>query len=626
MADFYDPTSDIQTEWETTGGNHYGEIDDGIRNPNEPTLADYVRTKGNGDVDEWGFPTVSGSPVEIGVWLYVETGSNATIQASLQQNGTERASLTVPVNTPQGWVHCVWESPSGDLSTLTIEATMIKSGGGAGTYAYVYAAYLRAGPSLDKQVGASGDDGRRYTGSWGFSVTETGSYVGYYTATQVLNAHLFARWVGVTFGGTVDVSYIECYGVPGGAVGAPELKVYGVDEDNPAAPTSAAEFDADPLTTAAVDWDGSWTENAWNQSPSLNGPLQELADAYSPSNEAVMVQIKNDKGIAADHFNQGYQWDHTGNLYGPKLHVEYTEAGGEFPYSGNIPLAALPSYLSALEKAYDGQLPLSALPSYLSSLHRIYAGDIPLEALPSYLSSLHRLYDGQVAVVVTPSATYSLEALTEYVYSGQIPVGLLCSYLSALEKGYGGQIPLTALPSYASILDRVYAGDLPLEAVPSCLASLEKGYDGQIPLGLLPAYLSSAEKGYSGVVPIEALPGYTSALEKGYEGVLLLGLSPSYVSILDRLYAGQIGIIVVPSCISSLEEALYYAYSGLVSAILVPSYTSSAEKGYNGQVAIAFLLSSPFFFRIGLKVMELESAIYQSVELDSKIRYRVGHT
>jgi len=151
MADFYDPTSDIQTGWDTTGSNHYTEIDDAIRNPSQPTLADYVRTNSPNAIDEWGFPTVSGSPVEICGWLYVETGSNATIQVSLQQDGVERASATVPINTPQGWVHCAWLNPSGDLSTLTIKATMVKSGGGAGTYAYIYAAYLRAGPNLESR-------------------------------------------------------------------------------------------------------------------------------------------------------------------------------------------------------------------------------------------------------------------------------------------------------------------------------------------------------------------------------------------------------------------------------------------------------------------------------------------
>jgi len=323
MPDFYDPTSDVLTGWETTGGNHYGEIDDGIRYPNQPTLADYVRTNSNGAIDEWGFPTVTGSPPTIDAWLYVETGSNATIQVSLQQGGVERASRTVPVNTTKRWVSLDWHSPSGDLSTLTIEATMVKSGGGAGTYAYVYAAYLNTF-NLDKQTAASGDDGTWRTGDV-FATGDTTSIIGYVSAVPWI-FHYFARWIGVTYEGTVNVSYIECY-QDVAPTGTAELKVYGVDEDNPDAPTSAAEFVADPLTTANVTWDGAWTEGAWNQSGSLNTIFQELVDTYTIDNEAVMAQIKNDQEVS-NSYNRTRNWDFAGNLHGPKLHIEYTPAGG----------------------------------------------------------------------------------------------------------------------------------------------------------------------------------------------------------------------------------------------------------------------------------------------------------
>jgi len=321
MADFYDPTSDVQTEWDTTGGNHYGEIDDATRNPGQPGLADYVSTNSNGDIDEWGFPAVTGSPPEICAWLYVETGSNATIEVSFQQGGVERASLTVPVSTGKGWVHCVWLNPTGDLSTLTIEVTQVKSGGGAGTYAYVYAAYLRAGPNLDKQVGASGDDGS----VWGGTLYVTEAYLHHgFDLDYSGSVHSFYRWLGVTIEGTIDTSYIEVYGYQTDADVL--LKVSGVDEDNPAAPTSAAEFGADPLTTADIDWDGVWTLNDWGQSPSLNTIFQELVDSYTISNDAVMVQVKDDSTPFGYNLNSCRSWDYTGNAHGPKLHIEYTEA------------------------------------------------------------------------------------------------------------------------------------------------------------------------------------------------------------------------------------------------------------------------------------------------------------
>lgn len=333
MADFYDPISDIQTEWDAIGGNHYGEIDDGVRNPSEPTLADYVSTSGNGAVDEWGFSTVAPT-VELCAWVYVETGSNATIEISLQQGGVERASLVVPVNTPKGWWHCCWMTPTGDLSAMTIEATMIKSGGGAGTHGYVYAAYLRAGPQLDVQVGASGDDGYKYYAT-GFNNSATILNAGYGTLYAY---HSFVRFIGVSIEGTIDVSYVEVY--YNASSGSPELDVYGVDEDNPAAPTTYEEFDADAanLTSASVPWDAGWS-GTWNQSPSLNSIFQELVGSYTISDDAVMLQIRDGKG-SSTHINKCYSYDYNDHSFAPKLHIEYTVGGVDVTVDAVLATAA----------------------------------------------------------------------------------------------------------------------------------------------------------------------------------------------------------------------------------------------------------------------------------------------
>lgn len=180
-------------------------------------------------------------------------------------------------------------------------------------------------PTVDKTVGAGGDDGRRATGAEGFSAAQDYYIVGHNTNTDYLDCHLFFRWTGVTIEGTIDTSYVEVYDSDSWGQAAPYLKVYGVDEDNPAAPTTAGEFDADSLTTAAVDWDGSWTVNSYNQSPSLNSIFQELVDTYTISNDAVMVQIKNDGG-AVTRYNYADFYEHDPSNPA-KLHIEYTVAG-----------------------------------------------------------------------------------------------------------------------------------------------------------------------------------------------------------------------------------------------------------------------------------------------------------
>lgn len=178
--------------------------------------------------------------------------------------------------------------------------------------------------TVDEQVAAGGDDGSSYTGSAGFSATGTIAHIGYRDIEQVYIARIFARWDGVTIGGTIDVAYIELYAHEAGT-GSPQMKVYGVDEDNPTAPTSAAEFDADPLTDAAIDWDDAFTIDTWEQSPSLNAIFQELVDIYTISNEAVMVQVKDDLG-SGNNYNRPRMYEWSNHLYGPKLHIEFTPA------------------------------------------------------------------------------------------------------------------------------------------------------------------------------------------------------------------------------------------------------------------------------------------------------------
>jgi len=171
-------------------------------------------------------------------------------------------------------------------------------------------------PTVDVQVGASADDGETTPGY--FNKSGTTLYLGYYAGAGYKTFH---RWTGVTISGTITTSYINIYSTY--ATGTPLLKVRGVDEDNPAAPTTEVQFNADPLTTAGVDWDGAWTASQWNQSPSLNAIFTELVASYTISSDAVMLQVNNDSG-GSGNYATVRAWDYSGNLHGAKLYIEYS--------------------------------------------------------------------------------------------------------------------------------------------------------------------------------------------------------------------------------------------------------------------------------------------------------------
>lgn len=142
----------------------------------------------------------------------------------------------------------------------------------------------------------------------------------------------FYRFTGATFSGTVDAASLDCYRANTG--GSALLKVFGVDEDNPDAPTTAAEFDADTLTTNSVDWDDAWVAE-FNTSPELKTIFQELVDSFTISSSAVMVQIKNDGGTGTN-FNTARSHDFDTSL-ATKLHIEFT--------AGAAVAAAVATYL-----------------------------------------------------------------------------------------------------------------------------------------------------------------------------------------------------------------------------------------------------------------------------------------
>lgn len=188
-------------------------------------------------------------------------------------------------------------------------------------------------PTIDEQVGAGGDDGEIDDAVFNSNGDDCG--VGDWYGVV---SHSFHRWTGVTISGTIDVSYIEVDLYGSGWTVSNLRKVRAVDEDNPAAPTSAAEFlaDAASLTTAGVDWDTTWVDDPqWNQSPSLNTVFQELVDSYTIINEAVMTQIRDD-GAPTYNFQSSISYDYQANL-GAKLHIEYTAAGACSPDIANSP-------------------------------------------------------------------------------------------------------------------------------------------------------------------------------------------------------------------------------------------------------------------------------------------------
>ena len=170
-------------------------------------------------------------------------------------------------------------------------------------------------PTIDDQVGASGDDG--YVWSSSFYDTDTSIWAGHDSGGTKNNA--WARFTGISglSGATINTSYYSVYGESGNS--NTRTTIYAEDAAAPAAPTSVANYDSKTVTSASVDWDGAVTVSAWNNSPSINSIIQELADDYDPS----AIQILH-KGRGTWYWGNNYDPYDESSSNAPKLHIEYT--------------------------------------------------------------------------------------------------------------------------------------------------------------------------------------------------------------------------------------------------------------------------------------------------------------
>ncbi|MCC7573994.1 hypothetical protein KO361_00175 [Candidatus Woesearchaeota archaeon] len=146
IISYYNPNSTISNGWSQGSGITHTEITDSARQPNAPDINTFVATRSNAvEISEFGFPNITEqNVVNITLWVYTATSSNAQYTFSLRQGATTRCSTFLPVDTGIGWQSCTWDNVTGDLSDMRIHlsAATRPTGGGGPTNAQVYAAYL----------------------------------------------------------------------------------------------------------------------------------------------------------------------------------------------------------------------------------------------------------------------------------------------------------------------------------------------------------------------------------------------------------------------------------------------------------------------------------------------------
>lgn len=178
-------------------------------------------------------------------------------------------------------------------------------------------------PTLNLQVGASGDDGH-----FGISPNV------YYNAAALNSlcgnvGGAFASWYRFTgvsglSGATIDSAVLELWD-RAADVGSPQTIIKAEKAAAPTAPTSQADAEGRTLTTAGVSWNSpALSTSAFKSSPSLVSVIQELANSYDPS--AIVIYWR-DNGSASSNYAQSTGWDDVA-ARAAKLTITYTPKAG----------------------------------------------------------------------------------------------------------------------------------------------------------------------------------------------------------------------------------------------------------------------------------------------------------
>lgn len=195
---YYDPVSNISTGWNDGTGLGFYQIDDGTRRPTAPNTADYVSSRASdGTVSEFGFSALNTSKraiINMSLWVYTRTGSNAQYTFNLYQTGTSRCSNLTSPNTANSWRGCSWTAPSGSYTSMSVYlGTVTRNGGGALAYAYVYSAYLEVYEDLAPVVNISypPNNALRNISYTGFNFTAVDDYY-----INITNCSLWGNFTG----------------------------------------------------------------------------------------------------------------------------------------------------------------------------------------------------------------------------------------------------------------------------------------------------------------------------------------------------------------------------------------------------------------------------------------------
>lgn len=176
---------------------------------------------------------------------------------------------------------------------------------------------------ITEQVGAGGDDGYQYTGT--FRTTDTFVHFGSNTGVAMRAWFRFSS-VDIPVGAAINSAKIQLRAAISLSGTTCNLNINFEAADNPAAPTTEGDLTGRSLGDSLA-WDGvgGWTGGTWYDSPDLTEELQAVINrAGWASGNAIQVHIRNNGSSSNAYRTASTYNDSASNA--AKLVVTYTEA------------------------------------------------------------------------------------------------------------------------------------------------------------------------------------------------------------------------------------------------------------------------------------------------------------
>lgn len=173
------------------------------------------------------------------------------------------------------------------------------------------------------RVAAGADDGYVNQGASTFNDSLVNFSFGQISGNDV---DAWVRFDGVTVpqGATITAAYIE-FVADSTRAGSMTADIYGEDADDPAAPSSVADFNGRTRTTATVNWNpGDWTDGETYQTDDIKTIIQEIVDRGSwASGNAMQLFVERSTGTVR-RVAKAYEGSTT---QAALLHIEYQVTG-----------------------------------------------------------------------------------------------------------------------------------------------------------------------------------------------------------------------------------------------------------------------------------------------------------